>query len=225
MRRQGIAFSAAVLCGLMVLAGGAAAQDWQAGAGDDWRQTLAAAKAEGTVVVAGSPDLSTPISEGFQRDTGIKVRFLGGNPRDLTGRIEREVRSNNLTVDILLGGASDLTLVKEGFAVPIKPQFILPGVTDPKNWADGAIKWVDTAEMYMFQGAEYVNAQPFFNTAVLKPDEIKNWKDHAQAASTRARSSPSTRAPPDRARRPPRISLICSASNSSSSFTSDRRWC
>ena len=177
MRQQGIAFSAAVLCGLMVLAGGAAAADWQAGAGDDWKQALAAAKAEGTVVIAGSPDLATPMSVGFERDTGIEVRFLGGNPRDLTGRIEREVRSNNLTVDILLGGASDLTLVKEGFAVPLKPQFILPGVTDPKNWADGAMKWVDTAQMYMFQGAEYVNAQPFFNIAVLKRDEIQNWKD------------------------------------------------
>lgn len=178
MGRRMMTVSALVLGGLMALTGAAAAaDDWQAGAGDDWKKALAAAKSEGTVVVAGSPDLAKPMSEGFERDTGIKVRFLGGNPRDLSGRVEREVRSNNVTVDILLGGASDLTLVKEGFAVPLKPQFMLPGVTDPKNWTEGAIKWVDNAQMYMFEGAEYVNAQPFFNTTVLKPDEIKNWKD------------------------------------------------
>lgn len=177
MRQQVMTFSAAVLCGLVLLAGGATAEDWQAGAGDDWKQLLAAAKAEGTVVVGGSPDLAQPMTEGFERDTGIHVKFLGGNPRDISSRVEREVRSNNVSMDILLGGASDLKLVKEGFAVALKPQLMLPGVTDPKNWDDGAIKWVDQTRMYMLQGADYVNAQPFFNTNILKPDEIKTWKD------------------------------------------------
>ncbi|HEY4134557.1 MAG TPA: extracellular solute-binding protein [Alphaproteobacteria bacterium] len=169
-------FIGAVLGGLLAAAP-AVAQDWQAGAGEDWKQLLAAAKAEGKVVVAGSPDLAKPMSQGFTRDTGITVEFLGANARDLSSRVSREVKTGNVTLDLMLGGASDLDLVKGGYAVPIKPQFILPGVTDGKNWADGKIKWVDTAQEYMFQGAEYVNAQPFFNIRVLKPDQIKNWKD------------------------------------------------
>jgi ABC-type Fe3+ transport system substrate-binding protein len=168
---------AGILFGTLLSTAPAIAQDWQAGAGEDWKQLLAAAKAEGKVVIAGSPDLAKPMSQGFLRDTGITVEFLGGAARDLSSRVAREARSGNVTLDLMLGGGSDLDLVKGGFAVPIKPQLILPGVTDPKNWIDGKLKWVDTAQMYMFQGAEYVNAQPFFNIKVLKPDEIKNWRD------------------------------------------------
>jgi len=62
---------AAVLGIGALLAGGTAfaqTADWQAGAGNNWRDVLAKAKAEGKVVVAGHPALSQPLSAGFQRD-------------------------------------------------------------------------------------------------------------------------------------------------------------
>ena len=154
-----------------------AADDWQAGGGDAWAKVLAAAKAEGTVVLAGSPDMAKPMADGFFRDTGIKLDYLVGNPRDLSSRVSREARAKNLTIDIIIGGANDLSMAKEGLAEPIAPQFILPGVTDPKNWRGGQIKWIDSDKTYLFQGAEYVNGQPFINTKVLKPGEIKTWAD------------------------------------------------
>lgn len=169
----------AALSGVLLAAGmpAMAKNDWQAGAGDDWKQALAAAKTEGKVVIAASPDLAAPMKKGFTRDTGIDIEFLTGSPRDLSMRVEREVRSGNITVDLVLSGSSHLPLVKEGFGVPIKPQLILPGVTDSKNWQDGAIKWVDDTQRYMPQGSEYVFAQPFLNRNIIKPGEITTWKD------------------------------------------------
>jgi hypothetical protein len=58
-------------------------------------------------VVAGSPDMGKPMTEGFQRDTGLKLVFFGGNQRDISSRVEREVRSKSLTIDIVIGGAVD----------------------------------------------------------------------------------------------------------------------
>jgi ABC-type Fe3+ transport system substrate-binding protein len=176
MTQYSKAFGCALL-GVLLIITPVFAQDWQAGAGEDWKQLLAAAKMERKVIVAGSPDLAQPMSQGFTRDTGIAVEFLGGNARDLTSRIDRELKSGKVTIDLMLGGASDLPLVKQGFAVPVKPQFILPGVTDPKYWIDGKIRWVDNTQTYMFQGAEYVFGHPFFNINGLKANEIKNWKD------------------------------------------------
>ena len=164
-------------CALWAMSDLAAAQDWQAGAGPDWAQTLEAARREGQLVVTGSPDMGKPMTEGFQRDTGLKVLFVGGAQRDISSRVEREVRAKNLTIDIVIGGASDLNLVKEGYGEPIKPQLMLPDVLDPKKWQDGALRWVDTTQSMMFQGAEYVYGQPFLNMKLLKAGEIQNWKD------------------------------------------------
>ncbi len=101
--------------------------DWQAGAGADWAKVMAAAKKEGKVVVAGHSALARPFSDDFKRDTGIELEFLGGNTRELTARLQREVRSNSLTMDVSLGGGSELlTLYPEGQLVPIKPQLMLP---------------------------------------------------------------------------------------------------
>ena len=171
------AWAFGALIGLSASAAALAADDWQAGGGEAWAKVLAAARAEGVVVLAGSPDMAKPMTEGFLRDTGIKLEYLAGGPRDLSSRVARESRAKNLTIDIVIGGANDITLVKEGLAEQIAPQFILPGVTDAKNWTGGQIKWVDSAKTYMFQGAEYVNGQPFINTKVLKPGEIKSWTD------------------------------------------------
>jgi len=153
------------------------AADWQAGAGPEWTQTLAAAKAEGTLVVGGSPDMAKPFTDGFLRDTGIKLTFLAAPARDLSSRIGSELRTQSVTIDLIIGGASDLPLVKAGLATPIKPQLILPESVNPENWVDGSIRWIDKTQMYMLQSAEYVYGQPYINTSMLKPGTIKNWKD------------------------------------------------
>lgn len=167
------------LTAVLILNGGGIvrAAEWQDGAGPEWRTLLAEAQKEGHVVVAGRPQVGEPMKQAFKRDTGITIDFLGGNGRDLDSRVLREVRSKQVTIDIMLSGATLVGLVHQGFFQAIKPQLVLPGVTGSENWTDGHIRWVDKAGQYLFIGGEYVFGQPIFNTDIIKPGTIKTWKD------------------------------------------------
>ena len=159
------------------LATPARAQDWQAGAGEDWKQLLERARKEGRVVVTGDADMARPFSDGFKRDTGISVDFLAGNPRDLSSRMTRELRARNVTIDIMIGGPANIPLHKEGLIKAIRPQLLLPTVLEPKYWTDGRIKWIDNDQAYMLMGAEYVHGDPFYNLDKIKPGELTSWGD------------------------------------------------
>jgi ABC-type Fe3+ transport system substrate-binding protein len=165
---------------MLLLAAAPCLADWQDGAGADWQRLLAAARNEGKVVVGGGPDLAKTFSDGFRRDTGISVEFLAAPYRELSARLNREARAGQVTMDVVFGGYSDVALVRSGHMNPIKPQLLLPGVTDPNNWAGGHIKWIDKDQAYMLQGSEYVDAIPLLNTDLVKPGEITTWRDMAK---------------------------------------------
>jgi ABC-type Fe3+ transport system substrate-binding protein len=80
-------------------------------------------------------------------------------------------------MDVVFGGQTMITFVAKGYFKPIKPQFMLPGVTNPKNWVDGHMKWVDRAGKYMFIGSEYIHCWPVINTAFIKDGSITKWSD------------------------------------------------
>jgi ABC-type Fe3+ transport system substrate-binding protein len=170
-------FAAIVAAAAVMSAGIVQAQDWQAGAGDDWRRVLAAAKQEGKVVVAGHPALAQPLAQGFERDTGIAVEYIGGSPPELLQRLSREVQAGNVTVDVSLGGGAELPLMRDGKLKPVKDRLMLPGVTDGKNWHGGQIKWMDKEGKYLFQGSNWVFAWPTFNSDVIKSGTVTKWQD------------------------------------------------
>ena len=151
------------------------AQDWQAGAGDDWKQILAAARKEAKVVLVGPPTIGQPMSEGFKRDTGIDVEFLGVVGAPLFQRMSREYKAGNVTLDVVFSGA--VTMPLQEYMEPVRPKLILPGVTDPKNWIDGKLKFADNADKFIFYPAEAVFGWPLINSDLVKPGTIKNWND------------------------------------------------
>lgn len=173
--RCGIAAIAAL--GFLVGVYPALAQDWQAGGGADWQRVLAAAKAEGRIAIAGPPELATPLTDGFLRDTGIAVEYLGGEARDRTSRVGREVRSGNVTIDFVFSGGIELPLVKAGLFADEKSRLMLPGVTDRGNWSGGALKWVDNTKQYMLQTHAFVSTVPFYDGNSIKPNELTSWND------------------------------------------------
>jgi ABC-type Fe3+ transport system substrate-binding protein len=163
---------------LAVACGPAAAQaDWQAGAGADWQNILAAAKKEGQVAVAGPPELAGPVMEGFKRDTGIEVEFLGGETRERSSRVGREVRAGRVSIDFLFTGSVELPLVKEGYFEDEKARLMLPGVTEMKNWANGELKWIDNTKRYMLQTQAFVSSVPIYDGNAIKPGELTTWND------------------------------------------------
>jgi ABC-type Fe3+ transport system substrate-binding protein len=155
----------------------ARAADWDAGAGPDWQPTLAAARGEGNVVIAGQPELAKPLADAFRRDTGLGLEHIAGEPRDVISRVAREMRAHSLSVDLFFTGSTTLPLIRQGLMEPIKPQLMLPNVTDPANWIDGRLKWIDNAGQYLLIPSEYVHGWPLFNSDKVKPGEITRWQD------------------------------------------------
>ncbi len=153
------------------------AADWQEGGGAKWAETLAAAREEARVVVMGRPDLAKPYAEGFQRDTGITLDYLGGEGREQVSRLARELRAGAVTIDLLFGGATTLGMAHQGQLADLTPQLLLPGVTDGRNWAGGHLKWIDNTHRYMLLGSEYIHGWPVFNSDLVKPGTITSWQD------------------------------------------------
>jgi ABC-type Fe3+ transport system substrate-binding protein len=168
---------AALLAGACLFAGQARADDWQAGAGPEWQKLLAAGQKEGSLAVAGRGEMALPMTAAFKRDTGISLEFLGGEGREQFTRLAREMRAGQVTIDVIFDGQSLVPFVNDGYIKPIKPQFLLPGVTDLKNWQNGKMKWVDKEQEYMFEGSEYVFGWILIDTDVIKPGELTSWKD------------------------------------------------
>ena len=72
---------------------------WDAGAPPEWADILAAGQEEGVVVVGGFPFLEEPMEEAFERDTGIRLEYVGGDGADISARFAQEAQSGNMTMD------------------------------------------------------------------------------------------------------------------------------
>jgi ABC-type Fe3+ transport system substrate-binding protein len=150
--------------------------DWQSGAPPKWARIMQAARAEGEVTVAAFPLLADKMSAAFKRDTGIQLNFLGGKTAEQSARLEAEARAKNLTMDILIGGGRELgPMMHDGLLEPVAPQLLLPGVA-PKNFRDGKLKWMDDAQRFNLEGAEYVFGWLVVNKDMVDPAELNSWK-------------------------------------------------
>lgn len=158
-------------------AGSALAAGWDDGGGEAWQKVLEAAKKEGPVVVLGRPDLGKPFADGFKRDTGLSMEFLGGQTRELQSRFRREVASGNVLSDAILGGETAVDMIAPDYLMPLADKIMLPGVKDPKNWINGRIQWGDNKQTYLFIGGEYVHGWPVLNTNIIKPGDVRVWDD------------------------------------------------
>lgn len=180
MSRITLKIRSALVCALGLICAGAAvaADDWQAGAGEDWKKVLAAAKQEGKVVVMGPAPISKAISAGFEKDTGIQVVFVAGNPNEQATRMEREAKAGNMTVDVAIGGGIELlTMYLPGYLDPIAPRLLLPGVKNSANWIGGQIKWLDNKKAYILQISNWVHGWIVVNSEKVDLAKIQNWKD------------------------------------------------
>jgi iron(III) transport system substrate-binding protein len=155
------------------------AQDkgWEA----DWKQTLAAAKREGRVVVVGSPDpvMRRDVIPKFTARYGIPVEFVAGRSGEIAARLRTEQQAGVYAVDVFMVGIGTLTrtLYPEKMLQPIKPLLVLPEVVDPSKWKNGKLWFVDPEERYVLRVFNRVGGFLFINTDYVKPEEIRSAKD------------------------------------------------
>ena len=145
-----------------------------------WQNTLNEAKKEGSVLIyqAGGAQVRDDLAGNFKNKFGIKVEFVTATGSEMIQKILTERRAGLYMPDIYLGGASViiLSLKPAGAADPLEPALILPEVTDPKNWANETLPFIDSDKsflIFIFKG----NTPIVINRNLVKPDEIRSFND------------------------------------------------
>jgi iron(III) transport system substrate-binding protein len=146
----------------------------------EWDRTLEAAKKEGIVVVSipASAELRKGIEDVFPRRYGIKLELFPARGAQGVQRIAQEFKAGVRYFDVHIGGtASTISgLLVEGMLEPVEPLFVLPEVRNPKNWWGGHI-WADKANQYIYSFQAYLTDAVWYNTTMMKPEEIKSYDD------------------------------------------------
>jgi iron(III) transport system substrate-binding protein len=167
-----------VVC-LLLLATSAFAQ--QKGGEKEWNETLAAAKKEGKVAVAGSPDpvMRDGIIPKFTARFGIQVEFLGGRATQYITKFKTERAAGIHSVDIFMTGVNSTvnTLYAEKLIDPLRPLMILPEVVDGSKWKTGKLWFADPEERFVLRVFQSVNGLFFYNADHVKAEEVRSSKD------------------------------------------------
>jgi iron(III) transport system substrate-binding protein len=177
---------------------GAAQEPWQR----EWDQTVAAAKREGKVVVAGpSGSVMREVLRDFETQyPEITLEYTGIIGRDFAPRVMAERQGGLKLWDVYIGGGNSLyqSLKPAGAVAELRPALILPEVTDDKSWYGGfdyGFTDIDKKLLYAFLGNTtpplYVNrralpAADFNNARQLVDPKLKGkiaWQDPRVAGS------------------------------------------
>lgn len=148
----------------------------------DYEKTIAAAKKEGTVVVAIPPvaELRKQLETAFKEKFGIEIELVPAPGPANANRIASEQKAGVRYFDALVvGTGTAVTLAHDGMLEPIEPNMILPEVKDPKNWWGGHI-WEDNVStrrfLYSFI-AEVGTGGLWYNPTLAKPEELRSFDD------------------------------------------------
>jgi ABC-type Fe3+ transport system substrate-binding protein len=175
---RGVACGGWILFFVPLLYGGEARQP----PAEDWDRILARARQTGRVTLGtnlGVPEFRQSITAAFSKRYGINVELRVLEGAELVTVAGRECAAGRASMDVLLGGLSELiTLYPKGCLAPVKPKLLLPEAVDTKNWRGGFLKFNDPEGQYLLQLAEFVSfGRLLFNTDQVKPQELRTTAD------------------------------------------------
>jgi iron(III) transport system substrate-binding protein len=147
----------------------------------EWAALVEAAKKEGKVVVAGSPDpvMRNDIIPKFAARFGFPIEFIAGRSSQIVSRVETERASGIYSIDVYLAGpdTSANELYQNKLIDPLKPLLVLPEVVDGSKWKNGKVWFADPQEQFVVRPFSSVASLLFINTDQVKPEEMRHIKD------------------------------------------------
>ena len=145
--------------------------------GQTWEETLAAARKEGKVVVAGPPDTKVrqALPAAFKARFGVTLEYLSARSTDSATRLRAERVAGIYTVDAALAGIQTMATVlyREEMLDPLKPLLILPEVVDGSHWKSGKLWFADPEQRYVLRIFNTVNRAFTINTREVRPQELR----------------------------------------------------
>jgi iron(III) transport system substrate-binding protein len=147
----------------------------------EWTDTLAAAKKEGRVAVAGSPDpvMRNEIIPKFTSRFGIQVEFIAGRAVQYIAKVQTERSAGIYSVDLFMTGVDSTvnTLYPEKLIDPLRPLMILPEVLDGAKWKTGKLWFIEPEERNILRVFRSVSGHLFYNAEHVKAEEVRSAKD------------------------------------------------
>ncbi len=148
---------------------------WQ----QEWERTLAAARGEGKLIVLNEfgGDVNVTLAAQVKQQFGIEMEFVTGRVGEILAKVTMERRSGLYIEDVILAGITTTAQFRDpGFLDPLPPSFVLPEVSDSKAWMGGALRFIDKEQSILAYQVR-ASAPIIINTDLVKPDEIKSYKD------------------------------------------------
>jgi iron(III) transport system substrate-binding protein len=150
-----------------------------AGSGDAFAALVAAAKAEGSVVVDGPPNdaVRTALTTGFQDKYGIPVSYISSGSGPSAARVRAERAAGKYLLDVFVSGSDTpiMSFLPSGWLDRIEPALIEPDVLNTKDWKDGHL-WYADPNHTILRVLQYVSVELMINTKLASPKEITTWK-------------------------------------------------
>ena len=161
------------VCASSLVGAGETKSGWQT----EWEQTLAAAKKEGRVAIAGPPQAAERgVLMQFQKTyPDIKLEYAGFISTEFFTRIRPERDARIHAWDLHIGGlgAATYKVLSEGWFQPIRPRLIFPEVTDDSKWLGGFdAGFADNKRTYVFAFASYLTYLVKVNRKVVPESEL-----------------------------------------------------
>jgi iron(III) transport system substrate-binding protein len=150
------------------------------GGNKQWQEAIAAAKKEGKVVIAGSPDpvMRNEIIPKFTARYGIPVEFIAGRSSQIVSRVETERSAGIYSIDVYLAGPDTTATELYGKLIdPLKPLLVMAEVIDGSKWKNGKVWFADPEERFVVRPFSSVASLLFINTDQVKPEELRSAQD------------------------------------------------
>jgi iron(III) transport system substrate-binding protein len=147
----------------------------------DWDRIVAAANKEGKVVVSvpTSAELRKQIEAAFAaKFPGIQLELNVARGATNINKIVEEQNAGVHSIDLHIGGTTSIItgLLGQNLLESLVPAMVLPEVKEAKNWWGGHI-WTDRAKMYVYSFTAYVTETAWYNSTLVKPEEIASYDD------------------------------------------------
>jgi iron(III) transport system substrate-binding protein len=149
---------------------------------DSWEETLAAARAEGKVVVSGPPipELRQALPAAFKARYGIALDYIGARAgADSATKMRAERQAGIYSLDVAFAGSQSMALFfyREKMLQPLKPALQLPEVLDNAKWKKGKLWFFDPEEQFILRLSNTVTMMFHVNTAQVSTGELRSVKD------------------------------------------------
>jgi ABC-type glycerol-3-phosphate transport system substrate-binding protein len=166
---------AALLFALVALAAPAAAQapaqDWRA----EWQKTVAAANAEGSLILLSQPnqDARDFILREFPKTyPQIKVSLSVLETPEFIARIKTERGAGKYLWDMAVAGPpAGFILEHENMLDPVLPEIVDPETKNPDLWGGWHDAFLDKAGAYVFAMANFI-AGPWYDALKIQPEKV-----------------------------------------------------